>query len=280
MFLHGGPGGGAHSTFSRYFDRDGYLIVMFDQRGCGRSSPRGCVDQNTTWHMVEDVEVLRKELGVDRWVLAGGSWGSTLALAYAQTYPERVDGMLLWGVFMLRPKEVDWFYGGGGADAVLPDAFEEFIRPIPPDERDDLVAAFHSRLSGEHGREAQVSAARAWSGWEAAASTLQVDAARVARFKEPNFAVPFARVECHYVRNNGFLRYPDQLLDGVDHIRGTRAAIVQGRYDMVCPMITAWELHRQWPEARFEVVPDAGHSASEPGMIDALVRAADWLKDG
>lgn len=278
LFLHGGPGGGTHSTYRRYFDRDAYRIVMFDQRGCGRSEPRGCVEENTTWHMIEDIEALREELGVERFVLAGGSWGSALALAYAQAHPDRVDGLLLWGVFMLRPSEIAWFYGGGAA-ALLPEAWQEFVRPIPPEERDDLVAAFHRRLAGSDAGEGQLQAAQAWSGWEAAASTMQPDAERMERFTSPDFAVPFARVECHYVYNRGFFHHPDELLDGVDRIRSTRAVIVQGRYDLVCPMVTAWELHRRWPEAELEVVPNAGHSASEPAMVDALVRAADRFRD-
>src|SRR5271154_108718 len=278
LFLHGGPGGGTHSIYRRYFDRDAYRIVMFDQRGCGRSSPRGCIEENTTWHMVEDIEALREELGVERWVLAGGSWGSALALAYAQAHPGRVDGMVLWGIFMLRPSEIDWFYQGG-ASTILPEAFERFSEPIPPAERGDLVSAFHRRLCDDGDLDTAVHAAQAWSGWEASASTLRLDNERVERFESPDFAVPFSRVECHYVCNNGFFRYPNQLLDDVERIRSTRAVIVQGRYDMVCPMVTAWELHRRWPEAEFEVVPDAGHSASEPAMIDALVRAADHFRD-
>lgn len=278
LYLHGGPGGGAHSNHRRYFDRTAYRIVMFDQRGCGRSSPRGGVSQNTTWRMIEDIEALRRELAVDRWILAGGSWGSALALAYAQTHPARTEALLLWGIFLLRPGEIRWFYQEG-ASAIFPDAWEEYVRPIPVEERGDLVSAFHSRLSGERGEEAQAAAAQAWSGWEASASRLYPDEAIVERFRTPDFALPFARVECHYVRNNGFFRYPDQLLDGVERIRDKQAVIVQGRYDVVCPMATAWELHRRWPEAELEIVPNAGHSASDPAMIDALVRGADRLRE-
>lgn len=278
LFLHGGPGGGTHSNQRRFFDRTAFRIVMFDQRGCGRSSPRGCVEENTTWHMVEDIEALRRELGVDAWILAGGSWGSALALAYAQAHPERVTALLLWGVFLLRPREIDWFYAGG-AGALLPDAWQDFVRPIPPEERGDLVAAFHARVSGERGREAQVRAAQAWSVWEASASTFFADDAPVERFGSEDFAVPFAQVECHYVRHNGFFREPDQLLAGIDRIRDTPATIVQGRYDLVCPMVTAWELHQRWPEAEFEVVSCGGHSASDPAMTDALVRASDRLRE-
>lgn len=276
LYLHGGPGGGTHSVHRRFFDPTAYRIVLFDQRGCGRSRPRGCIEQNTTWNSVADIEALREHLGVERWVLFGGSWGSALALAYAQKHPERVSALVLYGTFLLRPSELRWFYQDG-ASHVFPEAWERFVAPIPPAERDNLVAAYHDRLTGTDAAEA-ARAARAWSGWEGSTTRLIPDPAWTARFEHDDFALPYARVECHYVANGGFME-PGQLLDGVERIRHLPAVIVQGRYDMVCPAITAWELHRRWPEASFRVVPRAGHSALEPGMTDALVRATDEFRE-
>lgn len=278
LFLHGGPGGGAHSNQRRYFDQRAYRIILFDQRGCGRSTPRGGIEENTTWHLVEDIEALRREVGVEQWLVAGGSWGSALALAYAECHPQKVTGLILWGIFLLRPPEIRWFYRGG-AGHVFPEAWERFVGVIPVDERDDLVAAFHRRLCGPCSpRDAQV--ATAWSAWEAAASSRYPDPARLERFSADTFAVPFARVECHYVFHHGFARHGDEFLDGVERIRHLPAAIIQGRYDMVCPMTTAWELHERWPEAAFEVVPDGPHSAFDDAMVDALVRTTDRFRDG
>jgi proline iminopeptidase len=276
VFLHGGPGGGSHSNQRRYFDEQAYHIVLFDQRGCGRSTPRGAIEENTTWHMVGDIEALRSHLGVERWIVAGGSWGSALALAYAERHPQRVTGLILWGIFLLRPAEIGWFYQAG-ASFVFPEAWRQFVAPIPPEERGDLVEAFHARLGSDHHPE-QAAAARAWSSWEGHASTFYPDAERANRFGAENFAVPFARVECHYVYHNGFFRYPDELLDGVERIRHLPASIVHGRYDMVCPLATAWELHERWPEAEFEIVPNGGHSALEVPIVDALVRATDRFR--
>lgn len=277
LFLHGGPGGGSHSNQRRYFDRTAYRIILFDQRGCGRSSPRGCIQENTTWHMVDDIEVLRRKLGVEEWVVAGGSWGSALGLAYAQRHPDRVKGLILWAIFLLRPKEIGWFYQRG-ASFVFPDAWQQFVRAIPPDERNDMVKAFYNRLA-EDGHPGQAETAKAWSKWEASASSLYPDADRIGRFGTEEFAVPFARVECHYVHHNGFFHHPDELLGGVERIRHIPASIVHGRYDMVCPMMTAWELHQRWPEAEFEVVAAGGHSAFDTAMIDAVVRATDRFRD-
>ncbi len=276
LFLHGGPGGGTSSDHRRYFDPEAYRIVMFDQRGCGKSTPRGCIDDNTTWDMVEDVERLRRELGIERWLVAGGSWGSALALAYATSHPERVQGLVLWGIFLLRDSEVAWFYQHG-ASVIFPDAWESFLAPIPAGERDDLVGAYYRRLAGEDPDE-QLRAARAWSVWEAAASKLVPDPELVARFDRPDFALAFARVECHYVRHRGFFDQGRLPLDRLDRIRETPAVIVQGRWDVVCPMATAWELHRRWPEADFQVLPTAGHAMSEVALVDALVRATDRFR--
>lgn len=275
LYLHGGPGGGTHSVHRRFFDPAAYRIVLFDQRGCGRSTPRGCTDENTTAHTVADVERLREMLGIDRWVLFGGSWGSALALAYAQAHPERVMAMVLYGIFTLRPAEIRWFYQDG-ASHVFPEAWEAYLRPIPPGERGDLVGAYHRRLAGDD-PEAALEAARAWSAWEGATTRLEPDPAWVARFAEDEFALPYARVECHYVANGGFFG-DASLLEGVDRIRHLPALIVQARYDMVCPAATAWALHRRWPEAKLRMVTGAGHSALEPAMTDALVRATDGFR--
>lgn len=273
VFVHGGPGGGTEPGYRRFFDPAKYRIILFDQRGCGKSRPHASLDENTTWHLVDDMERIRVELGIDRWVVFGGSWGSTLSLAYAQTHPDRVKGLVMRGIFLLRPEEIRWFYQEG-ASYLYPDAWEKYLAPIPPDERGDLVAAYHRRLTSDDPRVRQ-EAATAWSVWEGSTSKLLPSTSLIERFGGDEFAQAFARIECHYFANGGFFDHPGQLLDGVDRIRHIPTFFVQGRYDVVCPMKTAWELHRRWPEAQFEIVPDAGHSASEPGIVDQLVRATD-----
>jgi len=273
VFVHGGPGAGADARSRRFFDPRRYRIVVFDQRGCGRSRPNASLVDNTTWHLVADMEQLRKHLGIERWLVFGGSWGSTLALAYAQKHPRCVTELVLRGIFMLRKWEIDWFYQTG-ASALFPDRWEDYIAPIPRRERGDLVKAFYRRLTSRK-HETQLAAARAWSVWEAATSFLQTDVSNVAKWGEDQFAIQVARIECHYFVNRGFLRREDQLLRDVRRIRHIPCVIVQGRYDVVCPMQTAWELHRAWPEAEFNVIADAGHSALESGNADALVRATD-----
>ncbi|NJL85478.1 MAG: prolyl aminopeptidase [Leptolyngbyaceae cyanobacterium SM1_1_3] len=276
VFLHGGPGGGVHPLYRQFFDPQRWRIVLFDQRGCGQSTPHAALDENTTWHLVADIEVLRSHLGVKQWVVFGGSWGSTLALAYSQTHPDRCTGLILRGIFMLRQKEIRWFYQEG-ASFLFPDAWEYYLAPIPPEEQGDLLAAYYQRLTSSD-LEVRYSAARAWSVWEASTSKLLPDAQLVERFEQPDFATAFARIECHYFINRGFFT-DDQLLQNVDRIRHIPAVIVQGRYDVVCPMISAWDLHRAWPEAELIVVPDAGHSATEPGIAQALVEASDRFAD-
>lgn len=276
VFVHGGPGGGTSPDQRRFFDPAAYRIVLFDQRGCGRSRPHSSLEENTTWDLVADMERLREHLGIERWVVFGGSWGSTLALAYAETRPERVRALVLRGIFMLRPQEIRWFYQEG-ASFIFPDAWEGYLAPIPPDERGDLVAAYHRRLTGDDPA-ARAAAAKAWSVWEASTSRLHPDPKLIEDFGKPEGADAFARIECHYFVNGGFFEAPDQLLDGVDRIRRIPAVIVQGRYDVICPMTTAWALHERWPEARFEVVPDAGHAAMEPGTLDRLVTATDEFR--
>ena len=277
VFVHGGPGGGTEPAYRRYFDPAKYRIVLFDQRGCGESRPHASLVDNTTWHLVSDMERIRVELGIDSWVVFGGSWGSTLALAYAQTHPERVKAMVLRGIFLLRPKEIRWFYQEG-ANFIFPDAWEKYLAPIPESERHDLVAAYHRRLTSDDPAVRQA-AANAWSVWEGSTSKLFPSASLIDRFGGDEFSQAFARIECHYFANGGFFDHPDQLLENIDTIRHIPTVIVQGRYDVVCPMTTAWELHRRWPQTQLEIVGDAGHSASEPGIIDRLVRATDRFAD-
>jgi proline iminopeptidase len=275
VFLHGGPGGGTEPRMRRFFDPSAYQIVLFDQRGCGRSTPHADLRENTTWDLVADIERLRTELGIDRWMVFGGSWGSTLSLAYAQAHPERVTELVLRGIFLVRKKEIDWFYQRG-ADAIFPDAWEHFLAPIPEAERGDLLQAYHRRLTSDD-PEIRQAAARAWSVWEGSTSTLLHDPQLVAKTSGDAFSLAFARIENHYFVNGCWLR-DGQLLDDVDRIRHIPAVIVQGRYDVVCPVESAWALHRRWPEAKLVIVPDAGHSAMEPGNVDQLVRATDGFR--
>ncbi|MGF1535755.1 MAG: prolyl aminopeptidase [Elainellaceae cyanobacterium] len=273
VFLHGGPGGGCNANYRRYFDPERWRVVLFDQRGCGRSTPYADLEENTTWDLVADIERLRSHLDISQWAVFGGSWGSTLALAYSQTHPQSCSTLILRGIFMLRAKEIRWFYQEG-ASHIFPDAWEDYLAPIPLEERGDLVGAYYKRLTATDAA-ARRSAAKAWSVWEASTSRLIPSADTKARFGEGRFAEAFARIECHYFINHGFLEQEDQLLTNVDRIRHIPGVIVQGRYDVVCPMVTAWELHRVWPEAEFVVVKNAGHSASEAGIVDALVQATD-----
>ncbi len=273
LFLHGGPGGGGDRRARQFFDPQRYRIINFDQRGCGESTPHACLEENTTWHLVSDIEKIREALMIERWIVFGGSWGSTLSLSYAQTHPERVQGLILRGIFLLRPQELHWFYQHG-ASAIFPEAWEDYLAPIPPEERSHLLEAYYRRLTSLDPQQ-RIQAARAWSVWEGSTSKLLPDAAHIAKTGEDRFAEAFARIECHYFHHAGFFKEPDQLLKGISKVRQIPAVIVQGRYDIVCPMKTAWELHRLWPEAEFEVVDNAGHSASEPGIVDRLIRATD-----
>jgi proline iminopeptidase len=275
VFLHGGPGAGCDPVHRTFFDPERYRIVLLDQRGSGRSTPHAELRENTTWDLVADAERVRELLGIERWVVFGGSWGSTLALAYAQTHPERVRALVLRGVFLLRDKEIRWFYQSG-CDAIFPDAWEAYRDAIPPEEREDYVKAYYRRLTSEDA-DVRLEAARAWSTWEARTSKLLVSEDMVRKYGADAFALAFARIECHYFVHRGFFSRDDQLLANVDRIRHIPAVIVQGRYDVVCPMMSAWDLHRAWPEARFEVIPDAGHSAFEDGILARLVAATDRL---
>jgi proline iminopeptidase len=277
LFVHGGPGGGGDVNARRFFDPSSYRIVVFDQRGAGRSRPAASLADNTTWHLVADIEALRERLGVDRWLVFGGSWGSTLALAYAQTHPRAVSELVLRGIFLLRKKELDWFFQHG-ANELFPDYWEDFIAPISEAERDDLLGAYCRRLNSDD-RAVQLAAARAWSIWEGATSFLVPSAERRQQYGAEQFALPLARIETHYFINRGFFADEDQLLNGVDLIRHIPCVIVQGRYDVVCPQETAWQLAKRWPEAEYTVIDDAGHSAYEPGITDALIRATDAFRE-
>lgn len=273
VFLHGGPGGGIVPMYRQYFDPKLWRIVIFAQRGCGQSTPYAELRENTTWDLVEDIEKLRKHLAIEQWVVFGGSWGSTLALAYSQTHPNSCKGLILRGIFMLRPSEIRWFYQEG-ASYIYPDAWEEYLKPIPEAERGDLVSAFYQRLTSSD-RQIRLEAAKAWSVWEASTSKLIPSAMSKERFGRAVFAEAFARIECHYFVNQGFFERENQLLENVDRIRHLPGVIVQGRYDVVCPMQSAWELHKAWSEAELIIIPDAGHSVSEPGIKDALIQATD-----
>lgn len=273
IVCHGGPGGGSTPSMRRYFDPERYRIVVFDQRGCGKSHPHAELRENTTWRLIEDMEALRRRLDIDRWQVFGGSWGSTLALAYAETHPDRVSELVLRGIFCLRREELLWFYQEG-ASWMFPDLWEAFVEPIPEDERGDLMAAYFRRLTGDDEAE-KLKAAKAWSRWEGATVSLFPCEERVESFSDDAFATAFARIECHYFINRGFFEREGQVLADVGKIRHIPAVIVQGRYDVVTPAVTAWTLHKAWPESEFCLVQDAGHAASEPGIIDALVRATN-----
>ena len=276
LFVHGGPGAGASAESRRFFDPQAYRIIVFDQRGCGRSRPRANLEDNTTWHLVSDMETLRAHLHIEQWLVFGGSWGSTLALAYAQSHPQRVTALVLRGIFLLRHWELQWFYQHG-ASALFPDQYAAYAAAIPASEQHDLIAAFYNRLISDN-RSEQVKAAKAWAIWEAATSYLLPNTANIDHWAETEFAVTVARIECHYFINKGFFDGEDQLLRNIDRIRHIPAVIVQGRYDVVCPMQTAWELHQRWPEAEFHIIPNAGHSAFEPANTDALIRATDQFR--
>jgi proline iminopeptidase len=277
VMLHGGPGGGCTPGHRRQFDPEAYRIVLFDQRNCGRSRPHASdpavsLEQNTTWNLVADMERLREHLGIDRWLVFGGSWGSALALAYAQTHPDRVTELILRGIFTLRPFELYWFYQEG-ASLLFPDLWEKYVAPIPEDEREDLIGAFAARLN-DPDPAVRIPAAQAWSVWEGSTITLRPDPEVIAEQADPDHAVAFARIENHYFVNDGFFE-DEQLIRDVDKIRHIPAVIVQGRYDVCTPAATAWDLHKAWPEAEFHIVDDAGHAYSEPGILHRLIEATD-----
>ncbi len=273
VILHGGPGGGCNAKMRRFHDPQRYRIVLFDQRGAGRSTPHADLVDNTTWDLVADIEKLRTHLRIDRWQVFGGSWGSTLALAYAQSHPERVIDLVLRGIFMLRRWELEWFYQEG-ASRLFPDAWHSYLEAIPPVERGDLISAYHRRLNSTD-PDVQLAAARAWSVWEASTSLLHPDPGFISSHEDAKFALAFARIESHYFVNGGFMAVEDQLLRDAGRLADIPGTIVHGRYDVVCPVQSAFDLHAAWPRADLRVIPDAGHSAFEPGNASALLDATD-----
>ncbi len=276
VFLHGGPGGGTNPGQRRFFDPAAYRIVLFDQRGCGQSTPHASLEDNTTWHLVEDMEKLRVHLSIETWQVFGGSWGSTLALAYAETHPDRESERVVRGIFLIRRKELHWLYQEG-ASAVFPDLWQDFLAPIPEPERGDMLSAYYRRLTRDD-PEVRRSAAKAWSIWEGSTASLLPDEERVQHFAEDDFADAIARIECHYFVNRGFFDSDDHLLRHAGRIQDIPGVIVQGRYDMLTPVITAWDLHQAWPKADFRLVLDAGHAQTEPGIVHELISATDRFR--
>lgn len=276
VFLHGGPGGGFSPDHRRLFDPARYDLLLFDQRGCGRSTPHASLDANSTWHLVADIERLRAMVGVDRWLVFGGSWGSTLALAYAQTHPARVSELVLRGIFTIRQAEIDWYYQEG-ASRIYPDKWERFIAPVPEAERGAMVAAYRRLLTGDDPA-TRIAAARAWSVWEGETVRLLPDPALSAVHDADDFALAFARIENHYFVHRGWLD-EGQLIANAALLHDIPGVIIHGRYDMACPAETAWALHKAWPQAHFELIEGAGHAYNEPGILDALIRATDEFAD-
>ncbi len=272
LFVHGGPGGGIEAIYRRYFDPRQYRVILVDQRGSGKSTPHAELEENTIQHLIADMERVREDAGVDRWMVFGGSWGSTLGLAYAQAHPDRVTEIVLRGIFMCRDSEIQWFYQNG-ASHIFPDRWEKFLAPIPPGEREDLLQAYYRRLTGDDAA-VRLEAAKAWSVWEGSTNRLYYDEAAATKYGLDDFSLAFARIECHYFVNHAFLE-PNQLLRDIPNMRHIPGVIVQGRYDIICPMTSAWDLHKAWPEAELHVIPDAGHSITEPGIIDRLIEATD-----
>jgi proline iminopeptidase len=278
VFLHGGPGAGLVDDYRRFFDPQAYRVILFEQRGSGRSIPHASLVNNTTWDLVSDIERIREHFGIEQWVVFGGSWGSTLSLAYAETHPDRVLALVLRGIFLGRQNETRWFYEEGqGASAIFPETWEQYVRLIPESERDDIIAAYYRRLTSDDAA-VRLEAARLWSLWEASALKLIPDQKLIDEFTEPEMALAVARIECHYFINNCFFETDNYLIENVHRIRHIPAVIVHGRYDIVCAFTNAWDLHLAWPEAKLEIIPDAGHSVTEPGICDALVRATDSFR--
>ncbi|WP_029655304.1 prolyl aminopeptidase [Marinobacter daepoensis] len=272
IVIHGGPGGGCEDYHRRFFDAERFRIVLLDQRGAGRSTPLAELRENSTTRLVEDLEAVRRFLGIDRWLLFGGSWGSTLSLVYAETHPERVLGLVLRGIFLCRPQDIQWFYQDG-ASRIFPDYWQDYLAPIPGPERGDMVSAYYRRLTSPNELE-QIQAAKAWSVWEGRCATLQPNPKVVEHFGHPHVAIALARIECHYFMNRAFLE-PDQIVRRASRLKDIPGVIVHGRYDMVCPLDNALALHHAWPEAEFQIIREAGHSASEPAIVDALIRGVE-----
>jgi proline iminopeptidase len=277
VYLHGGPGGGSSSRQRRVFDPEKYRIILFDQRGCGRSRPFASLQNNTTWDLVADMEKIREHLALEQWQVCGGSWGSTLALAYAQTHLERVTELVLRGIFTLRKAELDWYYQSG-ASRIFPDEWEKFLAPIPEQEHENLMEAYYSKLTGTD-QVLQIEAAKAWSMWEGSTINLFQRPSQIEHFGSEKFAVAFSRIECHYFINKGWFETDNWLIDNSSLLKEIPTVIVQGRYDVCTPMTTAWELHKAMPHAELRIIADAGHSFDEPGIADALVRATDQFSN-
>lgn len=276
VFLHGGPGGGCEPYHSRFFDPESYRVILFDQRGCGKSIPHAELEGNTTQALLGDMEVIRERLGIEQWVVFGGSWGSTLGLVYAETHPERVLGMILRGIFLCRDKEIQWFYQQG-ASRLAPDYWQDYLQLIPEAERGDMLGAYYRRLTSTD-EVMRMAAARAWSVWEGSTATLLGREEVVAHFADPYVALSIARIECHYFVNKAFLE-DNQILNNLSKISHIPGVIIQGRYDIICPMESAWELHKLWQRSTLKIIDDAGHAASEPGILSALVQACDDMSD-
>ncbi len=273
IFLHGGPGAGTDPNQRGFFHPDLYRIILMDQRGCGKSRPHASLHENTTWHLVDDIEQLRKYLQIESWVVFGGSWGSTLALAYAETHPSAVEGLILRGIFLCRQLELRWFYQFG-AHHLFPEAWDPYISFIPPEERSDLIQAYYSRLTSND-LSLQKDAAKRWAVWEESALRLIPDPSLLRSSTDEDHALAIARIECHYFVHHAFFKTDNWLLEHISQIRHIPAILVHGRYDIVCPVLNAWDLHKAWPEAKLEIIPDAGHASGEPGITDALIRASD-----
>ncbi len=276
LFLHGGPGAGCDADHRRFFDPNKYRIILFDQRGCGRSTPHAELEGNNTGNLISDIETIRELLGVSGWLVFGGSWGSTLALAYAETYPDHVLGLVLRGIFLCRPREIEWFYQQG-ANRVFPDYWQDYLSVIPEEERGDMLSAYYRRLTGTD-EIARMAAAKAWSLWEARTASLLPNKELIGRFGDPHVALSLASIECHYFVNNAFLD-PNQLLNDAHKLSDIQGIIVQGRYDLICPMESAWELHQAWPNSDLRIINDAGHSATESGITKALIQATDYFAE-
>ncbi|ROU00565.1 prolyl aminopeptidase [Marinobacter sp. R17] len=276
VVVHGGPGGGCEDYYRRFFDAERFRIILFDQRGAGRSTPLAELNGNDTQALVEDMERIRQFLGIKQWVLFGGSWGSTLSLVYAETHPDQVLGLVLRGIFLCRPQDIRWFYQDG-AGRIFPDYWEDYLAVVPKEERGDMVGAYYRRLTSTNELE-QMQAAKAWSVWEGRCATLHPNPRVVEHFGHPHVAIALARIECHYFMNNAFLE-PDQIVRDAGRLQGIPGHIVHGRYDMVCPLDNAHALREVWPEAEFSIIRDAGHSASEPAIVDALLRACEKIAE-
>ncbi len=276
VFLHGGPGGGVSEDHRRFFDPNHYRIILFDQRGAGKSTPLAELRENTTWDLIKDLEQIRTHLKIDKWLVFGGSWGSTLALTYAISHPEKVLALILRGIFLCRPSEISWFYQEG-ASQIFPDFWDEYLRPIPVSEQKNLVKAYYKLLTDSN-YNTRLEAAKAWSKWEAATSRLSVDQNSIEEFDDPDYAISFASIECHYFINNAFFASNNWILENIQRIRHIPGYIVQGRYDVVCPPKSAWDLKKAWPEAKLTIIPNAGHAAAEPGTRSALIEATEACK--